>query len=372
MNKQIKYAVFCYDTENIGDEIQSIAAMRFLPQIDYYINRDNIDQTVFKPNEEVKIIMNGWYLHSSVEDQKRHWPPKNSAIQPLLISMHVSPIVEATNNFSTDASRKFLQKFSPVGARDFATKEFFESINIPTFFSGCLTLTLLPDKNVKKSDFVLAVDVDNEILNNIQKRTNRRIINLSTYHSAHLTTNERFAMAKYWLYLYQSAHCIVTNRLHAILPSLALGTPVIAISDTSDSVRYTGLIDLANHYTKKEFLRNKSISLDKPLRNPKSYIKIRNDLVRICSSYTNFDSKESYLGKNTIDDILNSLDFRSFIAQVSQESFTLAFENEQLRKNQAKLETEINRFSQPLGTIASAKSLANAIKRMLEVRILHK
>lgn len=35
----VKYALFSYSTENIGDEIQSIAASRFLPQIDYYINR---------------------------------------------------------------------------------------------------------------------------------------------------------------------------------------------------------------------------------------------------------------------------------------------------------------------------------------------
>ncbi len=59
----VKYALFSYSTENIGDEIQSIAASRFLPQIDYYINRDYMND--FKPDtdEQIKLIMNGWYSH---------------------------------------------------------------------------------------------------------------------------------------------------------------------------------------------------------------------------------------------------------------------------------------------------------------------
>ena len=39
-SKKVKYALYKYSTENIGDEIQSIAARRFLPQVDYYIDRD--------------------------------------------------------------------------------------------------------------------------------------------------------------------------------------------------------------------------------------------------------------------------------------------------------------------------------------------
>ncbi|MBS8071164.1 hypothetical protein F6P74_06430 [Streptococcus suis] len=49
----VKYALFSYSTENIGDEIQSIAASRFLPQIDYYINRDYMND--FKPDTDEQI-----------------------------------------------------------------------------------------------------------------------------------------------------------------------------------------------------------------------------------------------------------------------------------------------------------------------------
>ncbi|HEM4248151.1 TPA: hypothetical protein U1X46_002073, partial [Streptococcus suis] len=59
-----KFALLCYSTGNIGDEIQSVAAERFLPQVDYYLNRDYLhDFIADSTDEEIKLIMNGWYSH---------------------------------------------------------------------------------------------------------------------------------------------------------------------------------------------------------------------------------------------------------------------------------------------------------------------
>lgn len=58
-----KYALYTYTTCNVGDEIQSIAARRFLPQVDYYVNRDELKDFHPDTDEEVKLIMNGWYSH---------------------------------------------------------------------------------------------------------------------------------------------------------------------------------------------------------------------------------------------------------------------------------------------------------------------
>ena len=80
---KMKYGLFEYSTENIGDEVQSIAARRFLPNIDYYFDRDNIDKTD-TGKDEVKLIMNGWYTH-----KPENFPPKNKHIHPLLISMYI-------------------------------------------------------------------------------------------------------------------------------------------------------------------------------------------------------------------------------------------------------------------------------------------
>ena len=60
--KKYSYGVLKYSSINIGDEIQSIAAMRFLPDIDEYVHREHICD--FKPvhGEKTKIIMNAWWI----------------------------------------------------------------------------------------------------------------------------------------------------------------------------------------------------------------------------------------------------------------------------------------------------------------------
>ena len=348
--KNTKFGLFCYDTENIGDEIQSIAAKRFLPRIDYYINRDNIDDTNFKANETVKLIMNGWYIEPSLKDGSIHWPPKNNAIDPLLTSVHVSFLNGSLKTFDTAESRTFLQKHAPVGARDRATEQFLKTIGVPSFFSGCLTLTLIPDKKIKKSDFILAVDISPRVLQAIKKRTSRKILAINTVHNRNYTTEERFDLAKYWLYLYQTAHCIITTRLHAMLPGLAFGTPVIAITG-KDAERFSGLIELVNHYTPINFIRNNQISVDNPLKNPDLFHPIRNSLVRACSEFTNYDSKSSFLDGLTVQELLNKPTFSSIISKSVEEAFNEKHLNLGHQQELSRLYNEENRLKNEISQL---------------------
>ena len=57
----VKYGLLTYRTENIGDEIQSIAARQFLPRVDVYVERDSLNNVV--SDEKIKLIMNGWFTH---------------------------------------------------------------------------------------------------------------------------------------------------------------------------------------------------------------------------------------------------------------------------------------------------------------------
>lgn len=67
----MKYALLTYSIENVGDDIQSIAARRFLPRVDYYIDRDQIGEWKNNDkNETVKLIANGWYMRDPFK-----WPP---------------------------------------------------------------------------------------------------------------------------------------------------------------------------------------------------------------------------------------------------------------------------------------------------------
>ena len=53
-SKFMKYGLIVYkDTENIGDDVQSYVATKYLPRIDYIIDRDNV--TSFVPKKIVTI-----------------------------------------------------------------------------------------------------------------------------------------------------------------------------------------------------------------------------------------------------------------------------------------------------------------------------
>ena len=60
-----KYGVILYkDTDNIGDDIQTYAAYKKLPRVDYIIDRENMLEFVPEKKEMVKVIANGWFNHN--------------------------------------------------------------------------------------------------------------------------------------------------------------------------------------------------------------------------------------------------------------------------------------------------------------------
>ncbi len=351
-----KFGLFEYNTENIGDEVQSLAARRFLPRVDYYFDRDNIDGTQIGKDEVVKLIMNGWYTH-----HPENWPPKNSAIEPLLVSMHVEQDAlngEAAKAFSSAGSVEFLNTFGPVGARNYPTMEFLNSIGVESYFAGCITLTLNPADGVKKRDYILAVDVSDEVLKKIKSKTKRPVYAINTNRKKKLDRETRFLVSKFWLYLYQSAHFVVTTRLHTMLPCIALGTPVIAISGR-DPKRYAGLIDLTNHMTEKEFL-TKRIDYDHPAKNPTLYKKMRATLEEKCTSFTGFDSHASYLGEMRVTDLLSDTRLAQFFLDAAYDTWL----SEEYQQKCIELQGELDAIG-VLGVKDSARSLLSALRRKL-------
>src|SRR5262245_27059938 len=143
-NWMLRWAAFEYrNTYNLGDEIQTIAALQFTPEPSYRIDRDFLAQFTPPENEDVAIIVNGWISHST----------ENFCVQPrvipLLISLHFSRSVgmgalgiRATDVLRQPAVIDYLNSWGPVGARDMATFEVLRDLGVNAYFSGCLTLTL--------------------------------------------------------------------------------------------------------------------------------------------------------------------------------------------------------------------------------------
>jgi len=252
---------------NIGDLIQTLAAIQFLPHIDFYLERHQQDSLLI-PGETAFCIMNGWYSTKMLP------PPKQ--IKPFYISVHFS-----TPEILTPAVVEHLKDQGPIGCRDYATYSMLQKAGIAAYYSGCLTLSF-PRCLTPREALIYLVDVHDMSLADIPDRlrdqaqtiyygTSRKLVDillkdrgkiarpLVTRKLAQLveigrelaesikffrdreftrlypriwTPNDSLHLlhlfkAQSLLNLYRKASLVVTSRLHAAAPCLALGTPVV-------------------------------------------------------------------------------------------------------------------------------------------------
>lgn len=293
MEKDFLYGIIGYNSINIGDEIQSVAASRFLPQIDEVIYREQIKHFIPKQDKKTKCIMNAWWM----------WRPKNFPpskwIEPLLISMYVRP--EIRKQIFTKQTKEFFLKYGPVGCRDMGTYNWLKSKNIPAYFSGCLTLTLQRNYEIPKQNYILCVDVEDKIVEEIKKRTTRPVYSITRMLSPFYKAEQRVELAKLILRLYHDAHVVVSPRLHVILPSLAMETPVCRIITTNEKVmgetsRYEGFEDFCNTINiDLGYQELDKYDFNNPPQNPNNHLEMRNALIKRCEEFTGHNNKESLI-----------------------------------------------------------------------------
>lgn len=276
-----KYGLFVYNgTDNLGDEIQSLAARQFLPQVDYFIDRDLLT-VADEDSEEIKVIMNGWYIHS----RNGAIAQPNPRIKGLVTSMHITPSVKPV--MLQGVWREYLTQYGPVGCRDFYTLGAVRKAGLNAFFSGCMTLTLNRPEVERDHDLVLINDTPEKIAQSISAKTKKKTKYLC--HSGYAETNIdlRFKKAEELLRLYASASCVVTSRLHCALPCLAIGTPVLLVNTALDSERFAGLSSFVWSCTNDQFLNENRFFYDvnDPLPNPVAHLPFREQLTERAKAF---------------------------------------------------------------------------------------
>lgn len=284
------FGYISYFSHNIGDDIQSLAAKQFLPESSIPIEREFIGK--FHYDFSVATIVNGWYMRTkdygwywkTIKAPNKSWPPA-PAIDPLFIAIHFTEgfMPEA---FSTEAI-DYLKKHGPIGARDYNTLAELQKRNIPSYFSGCLTLTL-ENSCTQRNDIIYAVDLDQECINFIKSKTKSKIETLTHVipPSMRYNVQKRLNYAAELLEKYKRAKCVVTTRLHASMPCLAFKTPVLLINTQKDQYRFDGLRELARNCSKEEFLKNMVVfDFDNPAENPKDYLTLRENLVKTVTEW---------------------------------------------------------------------------------------
>lgn len=253
------------------------------------------------------LIANSWYHLAN----DRHRFPDTF----LPVSIHISNTSEAQN-----LNLDYLRKIEPIGCRDKSTQRCLESLGIKAYFSSCLTTTLdIKYASAEPRNGIVFSDVEFTFesgrlrfdpvkkLFPIKKSLNRFLFLRSvakelspllknyrdeevcyTTHSAPLNTSheERFALAKDLLKTYASAKLVVTSRIHAALPCLALGTPVILVARKYDSLRYEGLDVFLNHiWVKDGVFETKILTEDGFVRNSNLFKPYADKLKETCRSW---------------------------------------------------------------------------------------
>ena len=323
---------------NIGDYIQSLAAAQFYDnKIDVFINREELNDY---NGDEVKLIMNGWFLH-----RPENFPP-SSKISPLFVAFHLNST--AYHILEKQEVVDYFKLHEPIGCRDKKTAELLSSKGINAYFSGCMTLTLgmtysCKDRQNKdiiftdsyipcdesfffklKSCFLSLFSASNvlKISKNKYKNTSfksivRSCIFYQTYKSIFdinvllnakyfnheyfdnfKSESDKFECAKELLNIYANARLVVTSKIHCALPCLSLGTPVIyvdTVTDVSESTcRLDGLLDLFNvikwngkKFTSEVFVNK--ISIDTKVCNKQNFQKYRDSLINTCKNFVQQD-----------------------------------------------------------------------------------
>lgn len=283
----MKYGLIVYpESDNLGDHILSYAAIRFLPRIDYIVDREHLDTFCPDEKELVAVIMNGWYLYN-----KFNWPP-SPYLNPLILGTHFSDNVMwgIKDQYLDGEGSNYLKTHGPVGCRDVSTREKMETRDIPSYFSGCLTLTLKQFPDAVKHNKIVLVDIPDMLKQKVQAENRQDEVAVISHH---IDLNERYtswekqkAAVEKNLRFYQGARLVITSRLHCALPCLALGTPVILITnDSEDFARRMGTYTPYLHcYTAESFMKEKFDWLC-PAPNSDKFHTLRDALIKTCTDF---------------------------------------------------------------------------------------
>lgn len=304
----MKYGVLLNKNNvNIGDDIQAFAISQFYPHMDYFIDREHIDEFRSEDGEPVAVLMNAWYMWA-----KWNWPP-TKYIVPKMIGFHYAdhqlagqPGSPVKYEFLNGIGGEYLKAYGPVGCRDEFTRGRLEELGIDGYVSGCITMTLPKMPETKnKGSYICLVDLEKRAENKMKKLLEDKdievkVITHNRERDITLSWEEREKQVKELLTLYQNARCVVTKRLHCALPCLAMETPVFIIKEREDDIRFTPYYDFLYRTTVTRFMADDfDYDFMNPPKNKDNYKEYRENIIKAAKEFVAEMEKET----RTVDEL---------------------------------------------------------------------
>lgn len=235
---------------NIGDPIQSIALQQLYHEMNVPnddIIKINLNEIASYEGDYVLLPMLGIAIGSEFSPL-----PLSPKIIPLFISSHF-----IASELSPEAVN-YLKTYEPIGCRDEYSLNTMRKYGISAFLSGCIT-TIFNRRSKVNPENIYLVDIpkslDNYLPSNIKKHAIRKTHLLPLKNDV-MTTDiaERlFMLSEERLNEYkQSAKLVISSRMHALVPCMAMGIPVIAAFENISN-RFSWLDKYIHLYTEDEF-----------------------------------------------------------------------------------------------------------------------
>lgn len=254
-------------TDNLGDDLVSLAAMQRLPRVDMALDADALDAPLPGMNDDDRLVLlaPGLFLRSSA-----HWPPEQHIV-PVCVGVHISEEdawgmpVSSLDGAGYDA----LLACAPIAVRDVRTANRLAKLKIPHTLTGCLSLAL-EHPPVKRSG-IICCDVPEDVTALL--REFRPDITTVTHALSNPSPdfNLRMEQAKAMLTRYASAEMVFTRRLHCAMACLAVGTPVLLLYNAAyeDIPRFAPMDAMVRKQPVDDFLREvRQHGMPAPWRNP--------------------------------------------------------------------------------------------------------
>ena len=252
-----EYAVVWHpDTDNLGDDLLTLAASSLLPRVDRVLNADHLDAPLndLEPDDRVVALMCGDVMRHPV-----HWPPERH-IAPAMTGVHFNhgDIWGVPFEELGETGRKYLSACGSIGCRDRRTESLLESMGLPHQLTACLTLTLKrPDVPAAQPYMVLCdvpEDAERTLRGHARGLEVRAVSHIMTEASHDYEARMKNAYER--LKLYAGAKCVITRRLHCAMACLAVGTPVLLVyhADYEDVERFAPMDGMLRTESLEQFV----------------------------------------------------------------------------------------------------------------------
>ena len=218
------------DFINIGDQIQALNILSLYEEMGIPTN-----DIVYIEFRDIPTYNDDYLLLPININLSLNW-----VVNIFPLPSRIIPVFLGLSFFASDPLpvelKEYFRKFEPIGCRDEATLITMRKNGINAFLYGCVSL-LLPRRQDKRNDMIYMVDVPESFIDYahewIETNSSRIVF------QSHIVTDKRvhdvdyaINLSKEYVQCYKdNASLVISSRLHCIAPCVAMGIPVIAVSD---------------------------------------------------------------------------------------------------------------------------------------------